>query len=586
MKRSLRKRVVVAFLLLFSILLSGCGGDKKSDGSASQTATQVENLSPAPNAEGFVCLFGGEADYKILKDTADEASEQILQNFMSDLRKKVGNKNIFASSTAASESDREILIGSIAGRAQSEQAMAQTPYSAYSIGFVDEKLTVCYYTLTSLQKALDDLLAALYQAEDGTWGVSAQLHIAVDDPFTKDSIPHAEGITGRLVGAYVSNDDRCQIAYEGVTFLDFTAYGDRLVNAGYTRYASNEIGENQFATYVTDDTEVHLIWFSAISSFRIVFGERGDLPAISVPEYDKYTDCTVTQIGRYGASNSAAGESYIVQLEDGSYIVIDGGPSNAKDETRLLSFLNDNKPSAHQKPKVTWMFTHLHSDHTDLAVSFLRNHSSDIELTAICYNFPNLQTALEDSTCAATYTSIKALKQKYPNAKTIVFHAGQKLLLPGCEVEILYTQEDYWPAPFETANDTSATWRMTFAGGHSFLVLGDSEAGMCEQLERIYSDTLECDILQVSHHGLNGATLPLYQAIDPKICFWAIDETRFLSDERCLGIQKKYEFNAFLRNEAWTRAEGASGARTHYSAGRTVTVRMSDLFVVTNELLP
>ena len=306
----------------------------------------------------------------------------------------------------------------------------------------------------------------------------------------------------------------------------------------------------------------------------------------TTPEYEKLTEPTVTQIGRYGASNSAAGESYIIQLEDGSFIVIDGGPLNDADADGLLKFLVDNKPTSHEKPRVIWMFTHLHVDHTDLAVKFLRERYRDIELTMLCYNFPNTQTALKDSLCANTYALIGSLGRNYPDMQTYVFHSGQKLKLAGCEIEFLYTQEDYWPQKFETANDTSATWRMNFSSGHSFLVLGDSEKGMCSQMSSIYGDYLESDILQLSHHGLNGATLGIYQNIDPIICFWAIDEQRFLEDPKCLGTQSSsYEFNLWIRSTKWNRETGSQGARNHFSASRTVTVRMTDLQVIKNEQL-
>lgn len=83
---------------------------------------------------------------------------------------------------------------------------------------------------------------------------------------------------------------------------------------------------------------------------------------------------------------------------------------------------------------------------------------------------------------------------------------------------------------------------------------------------------------------MNGATTEIYEAIDPKICFWAIDEERFLTDERCLGNKAGFEFNAYIRGTEWTR-NGESGERLHYSASRTVTVNMSDMTVSVGELL-
>ena len=574
---------ILSLLLLLPLGLTACVNDVSTN-EESLSDSEINQSSEVPSDSGdFISLFGGNEDYKIVRSTFDSATSEIFQNFMTKLREKTKISNIYPTNLG-SENDKEVLIGYMPGASETVEAFDKTDYFSYCIEFIGNKLVVSYYTPDSMEIALNDLLNAIYQAEDGSWGVSKEFKIQVDTK--KTNIPKVRNISGRLVGGYISNNSQCQIAFDDSSESDFINYSNTLMNEGFTQYSSNQIGDNKFATYVNSTTEVHLIWFAPVSQFRIVFSDIGYLPSANVSEYTKLNECTVTQIGRYGASNSAAGESYIIQLEDGSYVIIDGGPLNDMDADGLLSYLVKNKPTAHEKPKVIWMFTHLHVDHTDLAVKFLRERYRDIELTMLCYNFPNTKTALKDSLCANTFSLINSVGRNYPGMETFVFHSGQKLLLPGCEIEFLYSQEDYWPQKFETANDTSATWRMNFSNGHSFLVLGDSEKGMCTQMSAIYGDYLESDILQLSHHGLNGATLNLYQLIDPKICFWAIDEERFLNDKKCLGTHSSsYDFNLWLRSSDWTRQNGDQGSRSHYSAGRTVTVRMSDLQVIKNELI-
>ena len=574
----------VSIFLSTAILLSGCDfSAADNDPEKEDTAETSCESSNTGEEENFVALFGADETYSVLKTDVEGNFSSTVQDFLSDLRSKVGKKDIFASADYTKETEKEILIGYIDEREESVAKMVEISFDSYYIGFSGEKLLVCAYTAEQIEEALDRLIEALYRSESGAWGLDKDF-TAYGDKDGKDvRAPEFESDAARLVGAYVSNGDRNQLACKDATLDDYNAYNQKLTDNGYTQYSQNQIGENRYATYVNDTTEIHLIYYPSLSNFRIVFGTRGYLPATETPEYEKVTDCKVTQIGRKGATASASGESYVIQLEDGSFIVIDGGPNNSYDVESLLAFLKENKPESHAKPKVMWMFTHLHGDHTTLAINFLINKCYDIELTAICYNFPNVDTALNDTNCATLYTNIMSAKIKNPDAETYVFHSGQRMMLPGCEIEFLYTQEDHWPTGFNTANDTSAVWRMKFEGG-DFLVLGDSESTPCRQITKIYGNYLESDILQLSHHGMNGATMEIYEAIDPKICFWAIDEERFSTDPRCLGDQKNFEFNKYVRTTEWTRGE-TSGEREHYSASRTVTINMSDMSITVGEWL-
>lgn len=582
MRKFSLKNTLVCIFLLSAVILSGCKKDETVDTDTDTSGTEDTSQDTVQVNESFVPLFGGEEEYVMLKTDSDGKYSDIIQNFVTSLRTMVGKKEIFAGSNYKTENAKEILIGNVSARKESVDVMKALPIDAYSIGFVGEKLVISAHTEEKLQSALYAFIDGLYQAESGEWGVDKSFSVYEDANEIKVDIPAFDTADGRLSGVYISNEDRNQMAYKDATLEEYTAYNDKLKSAGYTVYSENQIGENRYATYVNDTTEIHLMWYPSLENFRIVFAPKGYLPATTVPQYDKLGDCTLTQIGRYGASRSAAGESYVVQLEDGSFVVIDGGPYDERDVENLLQYMNDNKPASHAKPKVTWMITHLHNDHTALAVNFLNRKYNDIELVALCYNFPDTDIYLKDSGCAAV-SDVSGVLKKYPNAEKYVFHSGQTMKLPGCEIEFLYTQEDHWPNNFSTANDTSAVWRMKFEGG-DFLVLGDSESTPCKQITTIYGDYLRSDILQLSHHGLNGATLEIYQAIDPKICFWPIDEERFSTDEKCLGTKTGFEFNKYLRETQWTR-DTVTGDRTHYSASRTVTFNMKDMSVTTGPWL-
>lgn len=417
---------------------------------------------------------------------------------------------------------------------------------------------------------------------------------------TKQSIPTLCGAGVLFIGRYTANG-WVQLAY---TVTNRTAGGAafdgfcrQLISDGFSHTAANTIGEARFATFIRDALAVHVMFYPAIGALRVVYGEGALLPTDLGGK--AITEPIVVQPGRQATLNAAAGQSYVIRAADGQLIVIDGGPVNDADEADLLMLLYRLKPAADAKPRVLWMFTHPHGDHLMLANRFLKDHADAITLESVMHSFPDF-TRLIDLNSARHAAALEAiLREHYPETPLWILHSGQRLVLTGCEIEILFTQADFWPNPFPTANHTSAAWRMHFPGGTTFLVLGDCEKGLCAQMAQVYGKELESDILQLTHHGLNGATEELYRLVDPKICFWPLDARRVAVDGRCIGVRAAspdgghtydvyadpiqlwpgYAFNRWLRSTEWTRADGTHSLRRHFASTQTTTVRMRDLHI-------
>lgn len=414
-------------------------------------------------------------------------------------------------------------------------------------------------------------------------------------------LPAAAGIL--YVGRYAANG-WTQLAYSvtnrAAGEASFADYGARLAERGFARCGENAIGAARFATFCNAALAVHVMLYPAIGALRVAYGAReGLLPGALAGVAGGGVVCepVVVQPGRRATLNAAAGQSYVIRAADGRLIVIDGGPADDADEADLLALLYRLKPGEEEKPRVLWMFTHPHGDHLALANRFLAAHDGEIVLEGVMHSFPDFGRLIDPNSARHAAALETILRERYPHTPVWILHSGQRLVLAGCTVEILFTQADFWPNPFPTANHTSAAWRMIFTGGTRFLVLGDCEKGLCAQMARVYGGELESDILQLTHHGLNGAVPELYRLVDPKICFWPLDARRVAVDGRCLGVRAAsaygghtydvyadpiqlwpaYSFNRWLRSTPWTRADGASGLRRHFAATRTTTVRMRDL---------
>ena len=272
----------------------------------------------------------------------------------------------------------------------------------------------------------------------------------------------------------------------------------------------------------------------------------------------------------------AGGMSYVIQLADSSFIVIDGGYYNDADVQYLYELLR-GKSARNQKPVISmWMFTHPHFDHIELATEFIRAKAVDVKIKAFAYQFPDcdkMNTQENDLEMKRAIALLKSnISNYYPNATVYTLHTGQKYIFSGMEIEILWTGEDIYPYKADHYNDVSAAWRMKFDNGKSFFVLGDCFNYSCRKLVQTYGEYLKSDILQLTHHGLLGGDKELYQLIDPDICFWAVSEERFLGTrpgdkiQYCLG-EGGCDYNAWIRDESIR-------VRKHYHQSVTTVINM------------
>ncbi len=371
-------------------------------------------------------------------------------------------------------------------------------------------------------------------------------------------------------GGYRCGDGEYSHTYTNVTADERNAYLTLLAEKGYSRSYENQIGENLFDTFYKGNNGLHLSYYPAKNMFKITTVTKGYQPA-TTPTTGSVTP-TLTQMGLQGAElnspDGAPGMSYVMQLSDGRFIIIDGGSANADDELALLNYLKANSTG---KPRIAaWIFTHAHGDHMGLACSFISKYANEVTLQAVYANFPdahNMEVVYEDPIAwlAPSIDNWNALiSEKFPNAAKYKFHAGEKFYIGDALFEILFTHEDFYPMTFGYGNDTSSAFKVTL-GNKEILFLGDCDTRSSQFLADVYGSELKCDILQVTHHGFNGAVQALYEYAAPSICLWPVDQNRYVNDPRCLGTQSGYEFNKWLRDNV--------GTHYHTSVTTTLTIK-------------
>lgn len=393
-------------------------------------------------------------------------------------------------------------------------------------------------------------------------------------------IPKYVTVNGQELDLYSVGNGGYQVCIQNTTSRECREYVALLEKEGFRKYSEVEIpagkgreqNPNLFYVFTTEDIHVFLSWNTSLGTSRIVFGYPEELPsleAVPLEEGDNMVP-SVTQM------QIETGMSYVIQLPDASFIVIDGGVYGYSDSKRLYDFMVEHSPE-NQRPIVTmWMYTHPDPDHIQLATEFISRYADEIEIKAFAYNFPDceiMETKQDDLTIQLSINVLeKYIKEYYPESVTYTLHTGQTYYFKGVKIEILLTEEDVYPIIPTVYNDTTAVWRMSFDNGESFMVLGDCTHQLSKQLAATYGDYLKSDILQLAHHGLIGGDKELYQLIDPAVCFWATFEERFNGNyskdkhQWCLG-EGGCDYNAWIRDESVR-------IREHYHNSITTTVMM------------
>lgn len=367
-----------------------------------------------------------------------------------------------------------------------------------------------------------------------------------------DRLPAFEGYGYCYHGAYEGEHGIVTHGFIGVSEKEADAYLAVLRENGFSKVAENQIKNAVFYTMDKENTRVRVAFYPELCLLKLVVTEGEFFPAAPEPG-EKKVPVSITQIARNGARFRAPGMSYIVQAQDGSFVIIDGGCYEENDAKELLRFLTENNPNEGKPVIAAWMITHPHIDHMGLALRFLQDYHEEVDLRMIAANFPDVTkiTVKREEVVNQCKPLIDRFREltftHFPNAKEYTFHTGDVWHLPGIRMDFLFTQEDFYPAEFSFVNHLSSAW-MIRGEKRSALILGDCEKPLCRQMAAAYGSALKCDVLQLSHHGFNGACLELYRHADPDVCFFACDKERFLTDPRPQGQAFGYDFNAYLRN--------------------------------------
>ena len=575
MKKNIR---ILCFVMMLIMLLSACGEqDVPQQGEQESTKEEETTKELAPP----MVLVGadGKANCTVTvpKDSS-EAVTEIVNDFIKDVQKKTGVKLPVVDEYSAISTRYEIAINSIAGRPPVEEQLKQTAYTDYSIGIWDWHIMLTSRSDAATKAGLKKIYKSLEKIDDG-YCIREDMSVSGSSMLgdKKASVPVYDTLNGTELTFY-SVKDGYEVYIENTTKAETMKYAEKLSQYGYSRYSENAIGENLSYVYTAEDMHVFLNYDHSLKAARVVFEKAGPLPSLEKPTLTPAdnAEMSVAQIGIAGL-----GMSYVIQLKDYSFIVIDGGTKDETNTTKLYNYMIEKTPAGKKPVIACWVFTHADPDHIGAPQTFLNKYMENVELESVVCNFPDcsVQDSVQnDEQIGSAIFALENLINNFYDATVYNAHTGQKFYFKGVEMEILFTEEDTYPLKVNSYNDTCVMAKLTFDSGKTFMVLGDSTEQTSKQLAATYKNYLKSDILQLAHHGLIGGDKTLYSYIDPEICFWATSKERFEGKhdtnkdgtvnsrdvQHCLG-QGGCDYNSYIRNDSIRK-------RIHYHGGETFVV--------------
>ena len=206
------------------------------------------------------------------------------------------------------------------------------------------------------------------------------------------------------------------------------------------------------------------------------------------------------------------GNSYVVQTANGKVIVMDGGFEAEKDYLRGFIDALGGKVDA-------WIISHPHDDHITAIIALLENPKG-LKIDKIYHSrFPDVLIDAESEKTAEITRKFYSLLDNATDIEVVDCHCGDEFEIDDVNFKIL-SEKNPEMANRNPYNNSSMAYKM-WDSKKSFIFLGDlGVEGGQKLLDSEYAKDLECDYLQMAHHGQDGCDKKFYQTVKFRACLW------------------------------------------------------------------
>lgn len=534
-----------------------------------------------------ILSIGGISQYEIVFGNVSASVKTKAEELVTLIKAMAGVTEVKSGATY-NKAKKQILIGPSAF-SETAAAIKTLQPSQCVVSKTESKIVVSgkndESTISAITKFMDIInKAKAYNTKKGDYALA--ISGAILDTFCAplSSVPRFTG--GVYSTTYPSGAGITQQYYTSASANKLNDYVTQIEHLGYKKTEDNSINGNRFITCYGKNGLVHISYLNHNKTVTVILDSlSGAVYKESEPAYTKVTETSLavmtldydTTQDKIGSNYDASGMSYVITLEDGRYIVIDGGYGGAKDHHILFNYLkNNNKRKDGKIVIAAWVFTHDHSDHYGCFVDFSSTYGTRVTLQYYLMNCGDKSRYSQTPSGWLPGTSKDGglphycLNVYFKDAKKIVPHTGQKITFCNTTFEVMSTQESHTPSKMEWVNDSSIILRMN-ANGVKTIFLADAESQTTNLLNNMYGSTLKSDIMQIAHHGYSGGSTTLYQRIAPKYTLWPTSQECFNQRTTGGGNGNAQSQNRWARNNS-TCFVGDDNIEILSFAGGTVSV--------------
>ena len=214
---------------------------------------------------------------------------------------------------------------------------------------------------------------------------------------------------------------------------------------------------------------------------------------------------------------------YVLRTKNQKLIIVDGG--NPIDADLVYSYIEK-----YGNGKVDyWFVTHPHMDHIGALINLL-NSDKEFEIENLCYNVLSLdyyeahdKRGFEAEKAFYGILDSKKIKNK------IICQKDQVIDIDNVRCDIIRVANPNIETS-EGGNESTMVFKFTATDvNKKMLFLGDIYKLSSEELMQ-RPELLKSDGVQMAHHGQNGASKEVYNAISPEICFFSTPKWLYDND--------------------------------------------------------
>lgn len=205
------------------------------------------------------------------------------------------------------------------------------------------------------------------------------------------------------------------------------------------------------------------------------------------------------------------GNSYILQTKGGKVIVIDGGFATEQDNLRARIAAVGNHVAL-------WFITHPHQDHMGAFNEILKDRRGMVIDKLIYSRLPDEFLDREPVNAADARSYYKTIDSVTEGIDILDLHTtGGRFDIDGIGIMVLgVANPELTMNPYNNQSMIIRFWDDT----KSVVILGDAGIECGNKCLAKYGEQLNCDYMQMAHHGQNGCSESFYKAVKFRVCLW------------------------------------------------------------------